>query len=213
MNNPADVKDLGAVTYPAEGPPRALLVLAHGAGAGQKHPFMVATARGLAARGLDVVTFDFPYMARGRGGPDRPPVLEQSFRDVIDAARTWSRATRLFIGGKSMGGRMATHLGAQALPGLHGIVVLGYPLHPPGKPQQLRVAHLSSIDVPVLIVQGERDAFGTPDEFTAHLETMKAKVTLHAIQGADHSLTVRGAKGQGVHDSILDTIVKWMPPA
>jgi predicted alpha/beta-hydrolase family hydrolase len=171
---------------------------------------MVATARGLAARGVDVVTFDFPYMARGRGGPDRPPVLEQSFREVIDAARQWSGASRLFIGGKSMGGRMATHLGAQRLQGLDGIVVLGYPLHPPGKPEQLRVAHLPSIEAPVLIVQGERDTFGTPDEFTAHVKAMKAEVTLHVVHGGDHSLAVRGAKGKGVHDSVMDTIAAWL---
>ena len=221
MNRPADLTSLGAVAYPAEGAPAAsasaeatagtLFVLAHGAGAGQNHPFMVTTARGLAARGVDVVTFNFPYMAQGRRGPDRPPVLEQSFRDVIDAARQWSRASRLFIGGKSMGGRMATHLGAQGLQGLNGIVVLGYPLHPPGKPEQLRVAHLPAIDVPVLIVQGERDAFGTPDEFVPHIEAMKARVTLHVVRGADHSLAVRGAKGKDVHESILDTIVGWLP--
>jgi predicted alpha/beta-hydrolase family hydrolase len=216
MNKAADLGRLGAIAYAAGDPaaaggtPRALLVLAHGAGAGQQHPFMVATARGLATRGLDVVTFDFPYMARGRGAPDRPPVLEQSFRDVVGAARGWSGASRLFIGGKSMGGRMATHLGAQGLPGLNGIVVLGYPLHPPGKPEQLRVAHLPSIDVPVLIVQGERDTFGGPGEFTPHLAAMKAKVTLHEVKGADHSLSVRGAKGKGVHDSILDAVVKWV---
>ena len=210
MNKAAGLDGLGAIAYPAEGDPAALLVLAHGAGAGQQHPFMVATARGLAARGFDVVTFDFPYMAQRRGAPDRPPVLEQSFRDVIAAARRWSRAEPLFIGGKSMGGRMATHLGAERLPGLHGIVVLGYPLHPPGKAQQLRVAHLPAIEVPVLIVQGERDAFGTPGEFAPHLASMKAKVTLHVVERADHSLAVRGAKGAGVHDSILDTISAWM---
>src|SRR5688572_3194288 len=119
------------------------MVLAHGAGAGQTHPFMVATARGLAARGIDVLTFDFPYMTKlKRGAPDRPPVLEQSFRDAIAAARGWSAAGRLFIGGKSMGGRIATHLGAQGFDGLSGIVALGYPLHPPGQPGRLRVAHL-----------------------------------------------------------------------
>jgi predicted alpha/beta-hydrolase family hydrolase len=216
MSNSADLKSLGAITYPADpaasagAASRALLVLAHGAGAGQKHPFMVATARGLAARGIDVVTFDFPYMARGRGGPDRPPVLEQSFRAVVEAATAWSRGGRLFIGGKSMGGRMATHLGAQHLEGLNGIVVLGYPLHPPGKPEQLRVAHLPSIEVPVLIVQGERDTFGTPDEFTPHLDAMRAPVTLHVVHGGDHSLTVRGPRGQGVHDSVMDTIAAWV---
>lgn len=212
---------LGATMYPAEdGEPRALLVLAHGAGAGQTHPFMVATARGLARRGVDVVTFDFPYMAKRRGAPDRPPVLEASFRRAIDAARAWSRSPRMFIGGKSMGGRIATHLGAQAgnaeaapdgrIDGLDGIVALGYPLHPPGKPDQPRIAHLPDIAVPVLIVQGERDAFGTPAELEPVVRTMRARVTLHVVAGADHSLSVRGKKGAAIHDDVLDVIRRWM---
>jgi uncharacterized protein len=189
----------------------ALLVLAHGAGAGQKHPFMVATAQGLAARGIDVVTFDFPYMQQRRSVPDKAPVLEQSFRDVVAGVRPWNAAAKLFIGGKSMGGRMATHLAAQGLDELHGVVALGYPLHPPGKPDHPRTAHLPSIAVPVLIVQGERDTFGTPDELTPVLKTMPAaRVTLHAVKGGDHSLKVRG-KGQAESfESILTTIADWI---
>ena len=163
---------------------------------------MVSTARELASRGFDVATFDFPYMARGRGAPDRPPVLEQAFREAVDEARGWSRADRLVIGGKSMGGRMATHLGAQGLDGLGGIVVLGYPLHPPGKPDQPRTAHLPAITAPVLIVQGERDTFGTPAEFTPVLKTMRAPVTLHVVARGDHSLSVRGQKTPDFYDVI-----------
>ena len=152
------------IHYPADEPRGVLFVFAHGAGAGQRHPFMTGVARGLAARGIDVVTFDFPYMHARRGAPDKAPVLEACFRAVIDAARARDgmQRHRLFIGGKSMGGRMATHLGAQGIDGLAGIVVLGYPLHPPGQPEKLRVSHLPDIRVPVLIVQGERDAFGSP---------------------------------------------------
>src|SRR4051812_31358347 len=144
--------------YAAAEPAGVLFVFAHGAGAGQKHPFMVNTAKGLAARGIDVVTFDFPYMHAKRGAPDKAPVLERCFTTVIDASRALKGLGRhrLVIGGKSMGGRMATHLGAQDLTGVKGIAVLGYPLHPPGAPDKLRVAHLSSIAVPVLIVQGEK---------------------------------------------------------
>ena len=94
-----DLSGLHAIAYPAEGRPIALFVLAHGAGAGQRHPFMTAAARGLAQRGIDLLTFDFPYMAAGRGAPDRAPVLEARFREVVDAARQWSRAGALFIGG------------------------------------------------------------------------------------------------------------------
>jgi predicted alpha/beta-hydrolase family hydrolase len=189
-------------TYPAGTDPAALFVFAHGAGAGQKHEFMVTTAQELAARGIDVATFDFPYMARGRGAPDRAPVLEQAFRDAVDAARQWSRAGRLVIGGKSMGGRIATHLGAQGVDGLSAIVALGYPLHPPGKPEQPRTAHLPSIEVPLLIVQGERDAFGTPSELEPVLKTMHAPVTLHVVAGGDHSLAVRGRTSPDLYDVV-----------
>src|SRR5579859_2194352 len=114
-----------------------MFVLAHGAGAGQRHPWMVQLAEGLRARGVRVLTFDFPYMQEGRRAPDRPPVLEASFRAAVGEARAQLEpGERLFIGGKSMGGRMATHLAADGEPGLAGVVCLGYPLHPPGKPEQ-----------------------------------------------------------------------------
>jgi predicted alpha/beta-hydrolase family hydrolase len=186
----------------------ALLVLAHGAGAGQAHPFMVRTARGLAARGIDVVTFDFPYMAAGRKVPDKAPVLEQAFHEAIAAARRQSGARRVFIGGKSMGGRMATHLGAADVPDVAGIIALGYPLHPPGRPDQLRVAHLPAIRLPILIVQGERDTFGTPDELRPHLAAIAGPATLHVVAGGDHSLAVRNRKGND--DAILDVIAAWI---
>jgi uncharacterized protein len=198
--------------YAAEKATRTLMVLAHGAGAGQKHPFMVATANALAVRGIDVVTFDFPYMHARRGAPDKAPVLESCFREVIHAARALGGLVRhrLFIGGKSMGGRMATHLAAQGVDGLKGVVVLGYPLHPPGQPAKLRVSHLPAIGVPVLIVQGERDAFGSPAELAPHVKTMTAPVTVHAIAGADHSLSVRGKRGPEAFDSMLDLIAAWL---
>jgi predicted alpha/beta-hydrolase family hydrolase len=202
--------DLGAVAYAAEGDADAVLVLAHGAGAGQKHPFMTATAKGLAARGISVVTFDFPYMRARRHVPDKAPVLEESFREVIDAARKWSTTSDVFIGGKSMGGRMATHLGAQGLEGVRGIVALGYPLHPPGRPDKPRTEHLPSIHVPVLIVQGERDTFGTPDELDPVVATMKTKVTLHVVAGGDHSLTVRGKKKDDAFQDVLEVIADWV---
>lgn len=204
-----DLAAIGAAGYAAEGAPRALIVLGHGAGAGQQHPFMVSMARGLAARGCDAVTFDFPYMAQKRRAPDRAPVLEQAFRDAVAAARGWSRAPRLVIGGKSMGGRMATHLGAQAHVGVSGIVVFGYPLHPPGRPEQPRTAHLPAIQAPVLIVQGERDTFGTPGELAPVLSQMP-NATLHIIRGGDHSLTVRGRTPQDVHDEVLAAVAEWL---
>jgi hypothetical protein len=188
------------------------MVLAHGAGAGQGHPFMLACARGLAARGVDVATFDFPYMQQKRKVPDKAPVLEQCFREVIDAARDHDelRSHRLFIGGKSMGGRIATHLGAAGVEKLAGIVALGYPLHPPGKAQQPRAAHLPSIAAPVLIVQGERDAFGTPTELAPVIQTMSAPVTLHVVARGDHSLAVAGRPRDDVYTEVLDATVRWI---
>jgi predicted alpha/beta-hydrolase family hydrolase len=187
-----------------------MLVLAHGAGAGQTHPFMVSIARGLAARGIFIVTFDFPYMRERRKVPDRAPILESAFRDVIATAKETAPELPLFVGGKSMGGRMATHLGAQALDGLRGIVVFGYPLHPPGRPDQPRTAHLPSIVAPVLIVQGERDTFGTPDELRPVLKTMTSAVTLHVVDGGDHSLTVRGPRGKRVLDDVGHVVSAWV---
>jgi predicted alpha/beta-hydrolase family hydrolase len=204
-----DLKRVGAIGYKAEPRTKALLVLAHGAGAGQQHPFMVSMAGLLSAKGIAVVTFDFPYMRERRKVPDRAPVLEAAFREVIDVARGWASGAPLVIGGKSMGGRMATHLGAQGVDGLEGIVVFGYPLHPPGKPDQPRTAHLPSITVPLLIVQGERDTFGTPDELRPVIKTMTTQVTLHVVAKGDHSLTVRGQKRDDTLAQVVDVVVGW----
>jgi uncharacterized protein len=203
-----DLKRIGAIGYEAGGA-RALLVLGHGAGAGQQHPFMVSVARLLSAKGIAVVTFDFPYMRERRKVPDKAPLLEAAFREVIDAAREWAPRLPLLIGGKSMGGRMATHLAAQQLDVLKGVVVFGYPLHPPGKPDQPRTAHLPSITVPMLIVQGERDTFGTPDELRLVIKTMTAQVTLHVVLKGDHSLSVRGQKRDDALAEVADVVVGW----
>ena len=182
--------------YPAlaEASRGALLVLAHGAGAGQQHPFMVRYARGLAARGVDVATFDFPYMQNGRKAPDKAPVLEAAFRQaIVDAAARGEFSTRrLFIGGKSMGGRMATHLAAAPdlwpaeAAALSGVIVFGYPLNPPGGPSKRspdRASHLANINVPTLIVQGSRDPFGSPE----HIERAMPNAQVLPLSGADHS--------------------------
>jgi hypothetical protein len=174
---------------------------------------MVTIARGLANRGIDVVTFDFPYMQQKRKAPDKAPVLETAFRDAIAEARALVTPEHaLFIGGKSMGGRMATHLAAERQQDVRGVVALGYPLHPPGKPEQLRVAHLPSIQVPVLIVQGARDTFGTPGELRPILERLPARVTLHVVEGGDHSLVTRnrGSSGSQTYATVIDTVAAWI---
>jgi len=216
-----DVGEVGRVTalpYLA-GPGRrigATLVLAHGAGAGQSSRFMVRFAQGLASKGLDVLTFNFPYIEQHRRVPDRAPKLEACFRAAIATARghgPWS-GHALFIGGKSMGGRIASHLAAgEAGAGeLAGLVLLGYPLHPPGKPDQLRTAHLPDIRVPILCVQGARDPFGTEAEIRSVFERLAAPVTLHVVENGDHSLAPpkrNAAPIDEIHDQIQDAIVRW----
>ena len=206
-----------AVVYPPPDParPLATLILAHGAGAPQSSAFMVDFARGLARRGCRAVTFNFPYTEQGRRLPDRAPVLEACFRDVIAAIRARGdlAAGPLVIGGKSMGGRIASHLAAQGVEDLAGLVALGYPLHPPGRPERLRDGHLARIRPPMLIVQGARDAFGTPEELRPALAPLGATVTLHVVEGGDHSFKVpkRGPITQEeVFEGVQDEIVRWI---
>jgi hypothetical protein len=211
-----------ALAYPARDARRvnATLVLAHGAGAGQDSRFMVAFASGLASRGVDVLTFNFLYTEQHRRIPDRTEKLEACYRAVIAAARSDGLfgAGTLLIGGKSMGGRMATHLAAAAgsdapASGINGLVLLGYPLHPPGRPEQLRAAHLAKIRVPMLCVQGARDTFGTPAELQPVLDGLTADVTLHVVENGDHSLAPpkRGAVSvEQVHGELQDLIAGWI---
>ena len=198
----------------------ATLILAHGAGAGQTSPFIVCFAEGLAARGLPVVTFNFLYTEQGRRAPDRRPKLEACYRAVVDSVRTRAPERALLIGGKSMGGRIATQIaaapGAEDEAGLPaadigGVVALGYPLHPPGRPDKMRDAHLPRITVPVLVIQGARDTFGTDAELRPVLERMP-QARLHVIEGGDHSLNIRrqSAPPQDViHAGVMDEIVRW----
>ena len=206
-----------ALLYPAmvERTRPAVLVLAHGAGAAQRHPFMTTVSHGLAQRGIDVLTFNFLYMEQKRRVPDRMPQLVACFRAAMTAAREQvpGAADRLFIGGKSMGGRVATHVAAEdpAL-AISGIILLGYPLHPPGRPDKTRDAHLPAVRRPMLFVQGSRDAFGTADEIRAFLPRLQ-RATLHEVSGGDHSFKVprRDPQAQAaVYDDVQRTIVEWM---
>jgi predicted alpha/beta-hydrolase family hydrolase len=193
----------------------AALILAHGAGAGQGSAFMVRAAQGLAARRVTVATFDFPYMAARRKVPDAAPALERSWRDIIEHARADDKIGRLpmFIGGKSMGGRIASHVAAQGVDALAGLVFLGYPLHPPGKPEQRRDAHLPDIREPMLFVQGERDAFGTAREIRELLPRLNGRTALHDVAGGDHSFKVpaKGGRPQNqVFEEIFDAVALWI---
>jgi uncharacterized protein len=171
----------------------ATLILGHGAGAGQRSAFMVDFAHALSALGLDVVTFNFLYTEQGRRIPDRAPALEACYRVVIETVHATLPSARraLFIGGKSMGGRIATQVAA-ADPELRlsGLVLLGYPLHPPGKPTERRDKHLGAIGRPMLFVQGTRDAFGTPDELAPILARLQPSPAMHVVSQGDHSFKV-----------------------
>jgi predicted alpha/beta-hydrolase family hydrolase len=253
------------------------LILGHGAGANQLHPFMRLFAGGLAERGLDVLTFNFQYMEQGRRVPDPKAKLEACYRAVIEAAREHKKlkGNRVVIGGKSMGGRIASQVAANLLEcggltplsnfsaeanrksktqktikkrssgpiaraaarniapaasrdvsqttandvskseadDIAGLVFLGYPLHPPGKPDQLRDAHLPQITAPMLFVQGSRDAFGSAEEIRATIKKHHLPATLHIVEGGDHSLKVPKSSGlsqQKVYDSAMAVIARWL---
>ena len=211
--------DIPAAATGATAAPDTTLILAHGAGAPQTHPFMTAFARGLSDRGIHVVTFNFLYKERERRVPDPAARLEACYRYVITAVRERQSDTgrRLLVGGKSMGGRIASQVAAAdaragVSPGVDGLVLLGYPLHPPGRPQKVRDAHLPAVAAPMLFVQGSRDTFGTPEE----LGPVLARCTtaeLFVVDGGDHSFKVRGKDAPTeaqVHARVQDTISGWI---
>jgi predicted alpha/beta-hydrolase family hydrolase len=178
-------------------------------------------AGGLAARGLDTMTFNFQYTEQGRRSPDPTSRLESCYAAVIKTALEHKKLkhNRLVIGGKSMGGRIGSQVaGNKALVDdwddrLAGLVFLGYPLHPPGKPEQPRDKHLKDIHAPMLFVQGTRDAFGTPDELREVITRLRIPATLHLIDGGDHSFKVPKSSGlsqEQVYESAMDEIVSWL---
>jgi predicted alpha/beta-hydrolase family hydrolase len=204
-----------ALEYPSAPENRAALrlILAHGAGANQTSPFIVAFATALAARGIETVTFNFAYSEHRRRIPDPNARLESCWRAVIETVRNrvGGGAAKLAIGGKSMGGRIASQIaGAEELAAL---LLLGYPLHPPGRPGRLRVAHLPNVNAPMLFVQGSRDAFGTPEELYPVLEPLRPRAELHVVVGGDHSFKVRksaGVRQQDVYAGIQERIAAWL---
>ena len=187
-----------------DGPERAgtTVVLAHGAGAGMEHAFLAAVAAGLAATGLRVVRFEFPYQRDTRAGhrraPDRLPVLRECMRDVVAAGG----AARVVLMGKSMGGRVATTLADEL--GAAATVVFGYPFHPPRKPEQLRTAHLEALRTPTLILQGERDPFGTRAEVEGY--ALSGAITVQWFADGDHSLAPRKRSGHTAEEHLATAI-------
>jgi predicted alpha/beta-hydrolase family hydrolase len=209
-----------AMAYPAVAVDSAgiCLILAHGAGANQTSSFMVRFATAFAARGIDTITFNFIYSEDGRRIPDRNDKLELCYRKIIAAfhdgglQRDLGRQ-KLVIGGKSMGGRIASQVAATTADDIAGLVLLGYPLHPPGRPDKLRAKHLPDIRAPMLFVQGARDSFGTPDELGPIIKQLKTTADLCVVEGGDHSFKVpkhAATPQEQVYESVLDEIEWWL---
>ncbi len=190
-------------------------MLAHGAGAGMEHSFMVAMAAALASHGVATLRFMFPYMqAESRRPPDGEKVLRATLSEAAAEAVRRARGLPVFAGGKSMGGRMTSRAMAEAdLPGVQGLVFLGFPLHPAGKPSDKRATHLSDVSVPMMFVQGTRDRLATLDLLQPVLDGLSDLATLHIVDGGDHSLAVLKRSGrtfEEVLDSVAGHIAAWM---
>jgi predicted alpha/beta-hydrolase family hydrolase len=188
------------------GDPRAVLVLAHGAGGNLEDSFLRGLGARLAERGAAVLRFNFPYRDAGRRMPGAASESEAAYREVADAARM--PGVPLFIGGKSYGGRIATHIAAAGYP-CDGLVLLSYPLHPPGRTDKLRVEHLGRMEVPMLVVRGTNDAFSQQELFDAHVRSLP-RVEVVDVEGGDHSLRVRGRKADDVLDQVARAVSSFV---
>jgi len=208
-------EEVTALVYPAaiQDQIDVAVILGHGAGYDQRSDFMTRFAIGLASRGVNVVTFNFLYTEQGRRVPDTNNGLEACFRAVIKAIQQQKVGRgKLVIGGKSMGGRIASQIAA-AGSNADGLIFLGYPLHPPGKVDQLRAKHLPEIKVPMLFVQGSRDPFGTPDELRPIIKELKAPAELFIVTCGDHSFKVlkrAGVTQEDTYTAVLDRIEVWL---
>jgi uncharacterized protein len=189
-----------------------VVVLAHGAGNDMHSPFLSAVHQGLAGRGYVTVKFNFPYMERGRRPPDRAPILEACYAQVMQHIRRDRGSARVVIGGKSLGGRIASHLAASGAD-VAGLILLGYPLHPPHRTDQLRVAHLSRIRAPMLFLAGTRDALCNLALLRQALAEVPAPWQLHVVAGGDHSFNLPKAmrrEPSAVWAEIIDVSARWL---
>ena len=181
----------GAVSAEVTGgrPGRPIVVCAHGAGHDMRSASLLGFAEGLAEEEIACLRFNFPYKERGSKAPDRPPVLLEAWRAVFERARGLGEP--VWVSGKSMGGRIGSMAVAEGMPAA-GLVFLGYPLHPPGKPERIRDAHLDDVDVPMLFIQGTQDQFARWDLLEGVVKRLADRAVLHPIEGGDHSFRVRG---------------------
>jgi len=192
--------------HPAQGRGGTYLLLGHGAGGNLHTPGLAAYAKALAAAGVGAVRFNFPYAEAGRRVPDRQPVLERCYAAISEHVRP--QVSHLYLGGRSMGGRIASHAAASGTPAA-GLVFLSYPLHPPGRPDRLRAAHLAKIAIPMLFLHGTRDPFAEPALLRQVLAGL-ATATLHDVTGADHGLVVRGRAASDVVRELVEATRRWM---
>jgi predicted alpha/beta-hydrolase family hydrolase len=194
--------------------PRACYVLAHGAGAGMTHPFMGAVADGLASRGIATLRYQFPYMERGSKRPDQPKIAHAAVRAAADEAARRCPGLPLIAGGKSFGGRMTSQAQAAApLRGVRGLAFLGFPLHPPKQPSRQRGAHLFEVQVPMLFLQGTRDALASLEELHPLCQALGTRATLQLFESADHSFHVPARSGRTdaqVMAALLDALAAWV---
>jgi uncharacterized protein len=216
MDFQLDVSDaIGSVSAILVRPPDAwlLYVLAHGAGAGMRHPFLESVSGLLAQRGIATLRYQFPYMEVGRKRPDSPQVAEATVYAAVSKAREIAPELPLIAGGKSFGGRMTSGAAAAGiLQAARGLAFLGFPLHPPGQPGTSRADHLGRVDVPMLFLQGTRDQFARLDLVTDVCEGLKPKATLHLIEDGDHSFSVPKGSGHtrlAALGEVGDTIAQW----
>jgi uncharacterized protein len=190
-----------------------LYVLAHGAGAGMRHPFLESVSASLAGQGVATLRYQFPYLEAGRRSPDPPHVLEAAVRAAVMKAADIVPELPMIAGGKSLGGRMTSSAAAaQALDRVKGLAFLGFPLHPPGQPGTRRAEHLQRVDVPMLFLQGTRDTFARLDLITEVCRTLEPRATLHLVDAADHSFGVLKRSGRTpaqVLDELADTLARW----
>ena len=193
---------------------RALLVLAHGAGAGMKQAFLQAIAEGFAKRAIATLRFQFPYMEEGSRRPDAPKLAQETVRAAVRAAQGLAEGLPLFAGGKSFGGRMTSQAqAAEPLPGVRGLVFLGFPLHPTGHPSQERAQHLFEVKVPMLFLQGTRDALADLALLRPIVERLGPAAALEVFDGADHSFHVRASTGRKDADVLADLLeraARWI---
>ena len=193
---------------------RALYVLAHGAGAGMRHEFMATIAAALAERDVATLRWEFPYMAAGKPRPDRAEVAEAAVQEVWVAARARFADLALFAGGKSFGGRMTSRAhAARPLADLRGLIFLGFPLHPPGRPSDERARHLFEVHIPMLFLQGTRDELAELQHLRPVVEQLGTRATLKLFPEADHSFHVparTGRKDADVRAELLDALAGWI---